>query len=245
MESVIIFDFDHTMIECNSDPWVINKLGATETMNKLLKAHVPWTSVMDETMGELHLQGKSLSDIENSLKSIPLRPEMIGAIKSAHSMGCELRVVSDANSIFIRTVLEHYDLLQYFTEIHTNPARVDETGRLRISPFHSDTSGPHGCGRCPPNMCKGLIVENIKRGFPPGNKKRIIYLGDGRGDFCPSLKLEIVDHILAREGYPLLYFLRQYFDHVKARVHGWKDAKDVEECLGQLLRPCESKSSTS
>ena len=29
----------------------------------------------------------------------------------------------------------------------------------------------------------------------------IIYVGDGRGDFCPSLRLREGDHVLAREGY--------------------------------------------
>ena len=38
-------------------------------------------------MGELHDQGKTISDIEESLKTIPLYPETIRAIKFAFSMG--------------------------------------------------------------------------------------------------------------------------------------------------------------
>jgi len=38
-------------------------------------------------MGELHDQGKMISDIEESLKTIPLYPEMIRAIKFAFSLG--------------------------------------------------------------------------------------------------------------------------------------------------------------
>ncbi|GLJ29269.1 hypothetical protein SUGI_0577230 [Cryptomeria japonica] len=232
METVIIFDFDQTLIDCNSDPWVVNQLGAAELMNSLLRTNLPWTSLMDRMMEELHAKGKNVSDIQNSLKTVPLHPEMIRAIKSAHSLGCDLRIVSDANLFFIKTVLEHYDLLQFFTEIITNPAKIDEEGRLKIFPFHSDSAVPHGCQLCPANMCKGTIVDGIKNCFPPESKKRFIYLGDGRGDFCPSLKLGSEDHVLPRKGYPLCNLLHVNSNLVKAQVHIWSDAKDVEDCLG-------------
>lgn len=236
MDTVILFDFDHTLIDCNSDPWVVDQLGATQLMNSLMRV-LPWTSLMDRMMLELHQQGKTVGDIEQSLKTIPVCLEMIRAIKSAHSLGCDLRIVSDANSFYIKTILENYDLLQYFSEIHTNPASVDNDGRLRIFPYHSYTVAAHGCELCPANMCKGAIVDVIQRSFLPESKKRFIYLGDGRGDFCPSLKLGSEDHVLARQEYPLWKLLGQNPDLVKAQVHSWSNAKDVEDCLSKLLMP--------
>jgi pyridoxal phosphate phosphatase PHOSPHO2 len=54
---------------------------------------------------------------------------------------------------FITTILQSHDLMQYFTEIKTNPSFVDEMGRLRIQTFHPFTEGPpHGCNLFPPNM---------------------------------------------------------------------------------------------
>ncbi|KAI9125480.1 hypothetical protein K1719_002898 [Acacia pycnantha] len=41
-----------------------------------------------------------------------------------------------------------------FYEVITNPGYVNEEGRLRISPYHDFNKAPHGCGLCPPNMCK-------------------------------------------------------------------------------------------
>jgi pyridoxal phosphate phosphatase PHOSPHO2 len=67
-------------------------------------------------------------------------------------------VVSDANTFFIETVLAHHGVLGCFSDISTNPARVDADGRLRISPFHDSASAPHGCSLCPENMCKVWIV---------------------------------------------------------------------------------------
>lgn len=287
--TVIVFDFDLTIIDCDSDPWVIEQLGATQLFRSLLPS-LPWNSLMDKMMWELHQQGKTISDIEESLKTIPLHPEMIRAIEFAFSLGCDLRIVSDANMFFITTILQAHGLLEYFTEIKTNPAFVDDTGRLRIQPFHPFTEGPpHGCNLCPPNMCKGSIInemiqkflvegesdemiqksfveesnemiqksfieqseEIIQKSFVEGesngmtnnflegesmNKKRFIYLGDGSGDFCPSLKLRNGDLILPRKEYPLWKLIHKNCDLVKAEVHGWSNAKDVEDLFVELLK---------
>ena len=65
----------------------------------------------------------------------------------------------------------------------TNPAYFDETGRLRIGPFHLKA---HGCNRCPSNMCKGKVIDNW---VTTKSYSRIIYVGDGSGDYCATLSL--------------------------------------------------------
>jgi pyridoxal phosphate phosphatase PHOSPHO2 len=116
-------------------------------------------------MGELHAQGKTVEDIKATLRTAPLSPHVEVAIKSAHALGCELRVLSDANALFIETVLAHHGLAGYFSGIDTNPGYVDAAGRLRIRPYHEfHASAPgHGCElpTCPPNMCKVVIVPSI------------------------------------------------------------------------------------
>lgn len=137
---------------------------------------------------ELYIQGKTIDDIAECLKGMPLHPHVVEVIKSAHALGylltifslffstcfleifdlfidlylvkmitylgfrCDLKVVSDSNLFYIKTILEHYGIYNCFSEITTNPAFVD-SGRLRISPFH-DAASAHGCDICPPNLCK-------------------------------------------------------------------------------------------
>ncbi|XP_057869961.1 thiamine phosphate phosphatase-like protein isoform X2 [Cryptomeria japonica] len=236
MDTVVVFDFDLTIIDCDSDPWVMKQLGVTELFESLLPT-LPWNTVMDKMMGELHEQGKTISDIEASLRTIPLYPDIIRAIKFAFSLGCDLRIVSDANLFFIKTILETHDLLQYFTEIKTNPAFVEKSGRLRICPFHPFTVAPHGCNLCPPNMCKGAVIDEMRKSIEDGFNKRFIYLGDGSGDFCPTLKLTEGDDVLPRKEYPLWKLIEKNPSMVKAKVHGWSNAKDVEDLLMKLLMP--------
>ncbi|KAM0933583.1 putative inorganic diphosphatase [Dioscorea sansibarensis] len=234
--TVLVFDFDKTIIDCDSDNWVIDHLGATKFFDHLLLS-LPWNTAMDRVMEELHRQGWSVEDIAKVLRTAPLHPSTISAIKTAYALGCELRIVSDANRFFIETILEHNGLLNYFSEINTNPGFVDDEGRLRILPYHEFTSNSfsHGCPLCPPNMCKGLIIERIKAEMLEKGKKRIIYLGDGKGDFCPSLKLSESDFVMPRLNYPVWELICENRELIKAEVHEWSDFEEQERVILKLI----------
>ncbi|KAF9614023.1 hypothetical protein IFM89_014823 [Coptis chinensis] len=223
---VVLFDFDKTIIHCDSDNWVVDELGVTNLFNELLPT-MPWNTLMDKTMKELHSQGRTIQDIVECLNHAPLIPQIISTIKSAHALGCELRIVSDANLFFIETILKHHGLTDYFSEINTNPGFVDK-GKLRIFPHHDFISSPHGCDLCPPNMCKGVVIERIRASAFTEGKKRFFYLGDGKGDFCPSLKLGEKDLVLPRKNYPLWELICNNPSLIKAGVHEWSDGKSYK-----------------
>ncbi|KAG1367854.1 inorganic pyrophosphatase 2 [Cocos nucifera] len=231
---IVVFDFDKTIIDCDSDNWVVDELGATELFQCLLPT-MPWNSLMDRMMRELHSQGKTIEEIADCLKRVPLDPHVIAAIKSAFARGCELRVVSDANLFFIETILKHHGLLEYFSEINTNPSYVDEEGRLRIFPHHDFTTSFHGCSLCPPNMCKGKIIERIQAQASVEGKKRFIYLGDGKGDYCPSLRLSEEDYVMPRKNYPLWQLICDNPQQLKPEVHEWSNGEELEGILLQLI----------
>ncbi|CAM9796073.1 unnamed protein product [Choristocarpus tenellus] len=114
---------------------------------------------------------------------------MFDAVCLAGRAGAEQAIVSDANTVFIEQVLSHHGLRPLFTKgIHTNSGAFKEDGRLDIGP-HWAKESPHGCPRCPPNMCKGSILEEIVGRGPEGERKydKVVYVGDGKGDFCPVL----------------------------------------------------------
>ncbi|KAG2305374.1 hypothetical protein Bca4012_061916 [Brassica carinata] len=226
---VIVFDFDKTIIDVDSDNWVVDELGFTDLFDQLLPT-MPWNSLMDRMMKELYDHGKTIEEIKQVLRRIPIHPRVIPAIKAAHALGCELRIVSDANTLFIETILEHLKIREYFSEINTNPGLVDEQGRLIISPYHTKSS--HGCSRCPPNMCKGLIIERIQASFTKeGNKMKMVYLGDGAGDYCPSLRLKAEDYMMPRKNFPVWDLISQNPSLAKATVREWTDGEAMERIL--------------
>ncbi|XP_002527425.2 inorganic pyrophosphatase 2 [Ricinus communis] len=232
---LVVFDFDKTIVDVDSDNWVIDELGFTDLFNQLLPT-MPWNSLMDRMMKELHSQGKTIEDMVEVLKRIPIHPRVIPAIKSAHALGCELRIVSDANLFFIEAILKHLGLRDYFSEINTNPGFVDDEGKLRIFPYHDFTQSSHGCSLCPPNMCKGHIIERIQSSISKEDKsKKIIYLGDGAGDYCPSLKLTEADYLMPRKNFPVWDLICSNPMVIKAEIHEWTDGEELERVLIEII----------
>jgi pyridoxal phosphate phosphatase PHOSPHO2 len=231
---VIVFDFDKTIIDCDSDNWLIDELGFTDLFNQLLPT-MPWNSVMDKMMMEIHANGVTIEEIEKVLRRIPIHHRIVPAIKAAYALGCDLRVVSDANMFYIETILKHLGISEYFSEINTNPGYVNEEGRVRISPYHDFNKCSHGCTLCPPNMCKGLIIDRIQNTISEVDKKRFIYLGDGAGDYCPSLRLRERDFVMPRKNFPVWDLICKDPLLIKADINGWSDGEELEQVLMHLI----------
>ncbi|GKC91202.1 thiamine phosphate phosphatase-like protein, partial [Tanacetum coccineum] len=129
-------------------------------------------------------------------------------------------VLSDANQFFIETILKKHRVYDCFSKIITSPTVVDKEDRLRIFPYHGSEVPPHGCDLCPPNLCKGIVVKQMQDSTSEDVKKLvIIYIGDGGGDFCPTLKLRKEDHVMPRKDFPLHNLILKSFVPIKPEVH--------------------------
>ncbi|KAK8547236.1 hypothetical protein V6N13_097952 [Hibiscus sabdariffa] len=231
---VVVFDFDRTLIDGDSDRWVVTDMGLSDVFHQL-RSTLPWNSLMDRMMKELHSRGKTAEDIAECLKKTPLNPRTAAAIKSAHALGCDLIILSDANQFFIEKILEHHGLCGCFSKIYTNPTFVDEEGRLRIFPYRDSTLSPHGCCLCPTNLCKGLVLDEIRASATERGRQSFIYLGDGSGDYCPTLKLRDGDYVMPRKNYPLWNHILSDRASVKAEIHEWSNGEELERILLRLI----------
>ncbi|KAI7751643.1 hypothetical protein M8C21_005052 [Ambrosia artemisiifolia] len=233
-EMIIIWDFDRTIITDHCDRWVVLETGLTKLFHRL-RLTLSWNSLMDRIMDELHAQGKTIQDFVNRLNNFTLDPQMISAIRSAHDLGCEMKVLSNANQFFIETILKNNGVYECFSGIISNPTVVDEEGRLRILPYHGVHFQPHGCKFCPANLCKGIVIDKIR---DSDTKKRgIIYIGDGKDDLCPALKLSEEDHVMPKKRLTLYYMLTLATIPIMPKIHAWKDGEELNSILVGLLSP--------
>ncbi|KAK7389616.1 hypothetical protein VNO78_24795 [Psophocarpus tetragonolobus] len=112
---------------------------------------MPWNTLMDKMMMELYSHGKTLKDIQEALRKIPLHPRVIPATQAAHAL-------------------------------------------------------------------------------------RIIYLGDGIGDYCPSLRLKEKDFMVPRRNFLVWGLIFKDPLLVKAGIHGWIDGEEQEQMIGAYRR---------
>ncbi|KAI6032843.1 phosphatase phospho-type [Pisolithus orientalis] len=230
---LVVFDFDWSMADQDTDRWVFEVL-APDIRRKMksLKDEIQWTDLVAQSLEELHQRGKTKEDIEYALRIMPFHPAMVRAIsnlKNAFSPTTTFFCLSNANSVFISTILESKGLLNVFEEIITNPASFEPSGEV-------DPTGPqHLCKvGCSPNMCKGEELEAFLARHQPAYD-RIIYIGDGANDFCPILRMRRIV-VLCRRFRGLERRIAQEGEKegLKCQVRFWAGAWEVEEIFGEL-----------
>ncbi|KAF0683868.1 Aste57867_24094 [Aphanomyces stellatus] len=220
---LVVFDYDWSLINCNSDTYIFEQRqpDLMEHLRQLCKDGLKWTQAIDQTLAKLTCTKQELLD---TIARVPVQPGMLDAVHLAHEKGWDVVIVSDANTDFIRSMLELHGLTSIIQQVYTNHSEfIGDI--LHVTPFHPLDQPPHGCPRCPPNMCKGSIVQGVK-----SHKQyaKILYIGDGGGDFCPSVsQLSSHDVVFAREAYELQKQLIEQKDQVAAIVVPWNTGYDI------------------
>ncbi|XP_054004872.1 pyridoxal phosphate phosphatase PHOSPHO2-like [Hylaeus anthracinus] len=241
MRSVlVVFDFDHTISNDNTDV-VARKLlpqeKLTDSVKELCRPY-GWIAYMAKIFELLHANSIDIKQIERAIVNISPVPGIETLLKELHSNDCEIIIISDSNTLFIDYWLKSKHLDHVITKVFTNPARLDEKGMIQIDMYHVQDS----CKLSTVNLCKGQILETyIKQRRDEGvNFDRVVYVGDGKNDLCPILRLSERDLAFPRKDYMLIKILNDTENHeilkVKARVFPWSDGiqilKKLEEEIG-------------
>lgn len=206
---------------------------------KNLKPSVQWTDLVAQCLVDLHGLGFKKEDIEGAMRVLPFHPAMIRAIttlKASTTSEPTFLCLSNSNSVFINTILEHKGLQNQFDEIITNPAEWDPSGLLVVR-RRVDPNGPqHRCQvGCSPNMCKGDELTAFLQRHAP-DFERVTYIGDGSNDFCPLLRLRSKDFAFVRRGRGLEERILREGEAkgLACTVQYWAGAWEIEELFGKM-----------
>ena len=240
------FDFDNTIINFNSDTY-INKLvneskfKYPDEIEELTYTH-GWTERMNAVFQFMfenhHVREKH---IINCLKEIQIDSSMVSLFKVLKQNEFELIVISDANSIFIDTILEENRIANLFSKVFTNPAQFDEFGKIKVTPFNqifNQNGDAFQCETqiCARNMCKGRILKHYieTNASSSDSKANLIYVGDGTNDLCPGLHLKETDYYFVRKNFSLDKLLKRdpsLREKLASQVFHWDDAHNIIENL--------------
>ena len=227
-----VFDFDHTLVDGNTDTWITKLYEDVKHLQS--NKGICWTDKMAEVFRKLHEKSITKLDFEQCLESLPFTDGMKELLTFIATQDIPCIIISDSNSYFIKYLMEFNDVIHCVKEIHTNPANWTDSQLLTIQYYHT-----HNCSQCPVNMCKGDILKSyIKNTESAG--KTIMYVGDGRNDYCPTLQMKTSDYVFAREGYSLLKLLKQNAQTQKTQpiVVPWRTGFDI---LGKVTNIVEKQ----
>ncbi|EEY62506.1 pyridoxal phosphate phosphatase, putative [Phytophthora infestans T30-4] len=244
---LVVFDYDWSLVNENSDTFIFQQLypQLLDTLRERRKTQPSWTKIMDDMLGVLAEDKANITSdtIRATVARVPIQTHMLDALRLAAEIhSADVKIVSDANSVYIESMLEHHGLTQDVSEVITNPAsfELEENGcsRLRVRPYHGEAYEPHGCKWCPTNMCKGRIVDILRNAH---SYTSVLYVGDGSGDFCAATHLTKNDVVFARadEANGRAYGLQKRIDSnaemVKAAVVPWSTGDDIYRHFAQFF----------
>lgn len=271
-KNLIVFDFDWSLLDENSDAWVVKQLapeiyGQWRTLYQ--RDTETWAEFMDKMMGMLHERNVTKEHIEESFRTVPMREAMVEAVRYCKENNSDLIIISGANEFFIEVILGHFGMREIFSAVHTHRSRWHQ-GRLRVRPYHApmtitrDAAGrivrekldeedceeeawkEHSCTVCTPDLCKGEILAEY---IQSGQYDRVFYIGDSDNDFCPSALLSKDDHVLLRKDFSLHKRLqagqKEGDPTISAHLHLWERAEDVYSIFKTHISPSPSSSSSS
>lgn len=243
---IAAFDFDHTIINVNSDTY-INKLvlkhaGADfkypEHINQVYEKY-GWTArmqaVFDYMQGEFQISDQ---DLIECIREIKIDDSMKDLFRLLKEKNYKLKIISDANTIFIETILKENGLETIFNmkeDIYTNNATF-EKGRLKVIPFnktYNSNGEPFDCDTkiCTANICKGTVYKDLLKQMK-SNENSIesnIYVGDGTNDYCPGVCLAESDKFFVKKGMSLFKRLQksEYSSKIKCNIIYWTSANEI------------------
>ncbi|XP_049455514.1 pyridoxal phosphate phosphatase PHOSPHO2 [Epinephelus fuscoguttatus] len=236
-KTLMVFDFDHTVVDDNSDTWVVRCLPdqtlPDSVKNTYRKGH--WTEFMGRVMNYIGDQQVSPDRVRSVMESIPFTPGMSDLLTFIleHKSTIDCIIISDSNTMFIDWILQAYGFQAAVDQVFSNPAKVNDLGYTEVQHHHS-----HDCKRCPVNLCKKKVLELYLSEQADGGVEyeRIFYAGDGGNDLCPSTCLRGHDVVMPRRGYALeklLAKLEKQKDNafLRAKVIIWSSGTDILEEL--------------
>ncbi|KAL0133328.1 hypothetical protein PUN28_000820 [Cardiocondyla obscurior] len=235
--ALVAFDFDHTICDDNTDT-VVQKLLAAGAMSSDVQnlRKSGWLVYMNKIFELLHESSVSASQIKDIIVSIPAVTGMEMLLASLHANGHKVIIISDSNSVFIDYWLRGRQLEHTVSQVFTNPARYDENGRLRVEGYHAQ----YTCKMSAVNLCKGQVLTNYiqDRRMQGEVFERVVYVGDGRNDLCPILRLSETDLACPRKDYPLIDKLSKLPASLsmKAKVVAWKNGTELQRGLEQIIK---------
>nr|CAG4713268.1 unnamed protein product [Naegleria fowleri] len=245
---VFMFDFDHTLVDENTDTFIYEGLMPElhSFMKELRHSGVSWTETMRRIFEKL-LTRFRIEQLTERMEQCPMSEKTVECLKEIKKHGCEVNIISDSNEYFIGTILRKQGVEDCVTHIHTNTIKMDnEKNTIDITEYSIAYGKPHDCKTCPANMCKGeIVLEIVNHHLGPSSEHNenviFIYCGDGKNDFCPLKHLRDCDTVLVRKGFSLEKLVTTNGSDLICNIEYWQDYGELYQSIMTKLKVLEEK----
>ena len=212
----VICDFDGTiskkdttdqLLERFADPaweqieaeWVAGNIGSAECMRR-----------------QVELLDVRKPELDAWLSQIEIDPSFVDFVHLCERQHIDISIASDGIDYVIHSVLKRHGLDHL--RVTANRLTFLDNNRYTLSPYNTSGECESGSG-----VCKCRLTDITRSGA-----EHILYVGDGRSDFCVSQQVELV---LAKS--KLLAFCQQH----ELPHFAFNSFHDVQSILMKLILP--------
>ena len=234
---LIIFDFDQTIIDKDSEFSLIEKYTPEfykEHESELYKCE-NWISFNNEIYRKMKEKGYNWEFIKKYYENLKLSSKMdlLFQFILEHKNNIDSIICTGNNNIVVNTVLKKHNLDKIITYIISNKSILDEENILKISLLNEKYQH---CKECFPFLCKQLAIEDFFEKNKREKYDKIIFICDGGNDICFSKHLNKGDLLFPRIGFTLCHLLfdENKKDIIKANIYPWENAEQIIDVLKKL-----------
>ena len=233
---LVIFDFDQTIIDLDSEFSMVEKYAQDLYKEKngdlYVKDH--WIEFNNYIYTRLVQNGFTYQDVKKYFQSLDLSPkieELLNYLRENKNK-YETIIITGNNEQVVDIVLSSHGIKDCFDHILCNKSVIDEKNIFKIWAINEKYEH---CEDDKPFLCKSLFFQDFIKDKKE-NFDRIFYIGDGQNDFCLSKKLTANDIVFPRFNYSLykIIFNKNGKNEVKAQIIPWKNGKDICDVLKKL-----------
>lgn len=235
---LITLDLDFTILSLNSDYVFLDLLNKNsfDFIEDKRKKSKNWANHMQEVYKKLKEDNVPISKIQERVENIPFNPgfhEFFEFIQKNRDKFDTL-IVSGANTLFLKWILEKHNLVNLFPVFYSNIAVPDSNLLIKIKPAHT-----HDCKVCDESQCKRILFNKhlSDNKINLDNYSSIVYAGDGENDYCLSTILRQNDVVFPRINFPLheKLYKKGYDKNLKCKICSWNDGFKILEEVKKLI----------
>ena len=237
-KSLLIFDFDKTIIDDDSYGHVILKtLTKEELQNIFDRRYENWVDGYNYSLKQIKYHGKTKEDFDKMLDELSLTKgmaDLFSYIKAQKNIYNSI-ILSCGYDYVIKYILKKFNISNVFLDIICNPSREanpDETDQF----IYVMKKKPHDCDKCNPCSCKNNEFKEFSSTHNMNNYDKIIFICDGYNDICLAKNLGKKDITLARKDFALHKQLKENnsINNLICKFEVWENGNDIISMLKSL-----------
>lgn len=121
---LFVFDFDHTILDCNSDTIIYGLLPGGNLPEEVGKLYDnDWNRFMQIVFDHMHSLNIPPESVSALMADAPLTEGFLDLLTFLRSHKVHSIIASDSNTYFIDTILNKREILNVFDGVYTNPAK--------------------------------------------------------------------------------------------------------------------------